>query len=343
MSNENKQTDFPEREPIQFWFLRPWTPYGIAGIAALTTITSGFFENWKLAIAVVIVGCGLSSTSWVLRFYYRQLCERDRQRQVHDREKNESLEREYAGKIEAREAVTKGREEHIRNLEQVIISRDRSLSEQDERREKVAQALLRFIQDCRQENDRMRRDFESVKDKPTGMADVLRHGLAHSFLQTALERMIQVYRVLLPTTALWGAVRQYAPTKDAYVTIARSGDYDPARATCTQAMSANRSVAKLIREQYRRDGIGIIITAPDEPAYDKVNGDKFGENLSIMAGPIVRAKKDTQRRIRIEMPMWIALNSSGANAFQESLKHYMGICVEIISELLKDWPEIIKG
>ena len=186
-------------------------------------------------------------------------------------------------------------------------------------------------------------EYNLIKEEPNNIKEFIQKGLASNFLQTALERIIQIFQVLLPTTSLWAAVRQYIPGEGIFITAKRAGNYNPKRKEFTQPIKKDRSISKMIREQFKKDGVGIIITHPGEPLYDEADGDKFQENLSIMAGPIVRHRESNKGQIITEMPMWIALNSPEEKAFQEGLKSYMSICLETISELLGTWPKIIKG
>ena len=319
-------------EPLQHWFLRPWTPVSIGTVAAALTIVFAFRENCELAVSVVISGLSLAFTSWVLRFYQRQLVQR------HQLQKNE-----YKGLLEARESSVREREKEIELFKKHINLQEKRYSQLNEINVRAVVALSHFIEVCRQENAQMLEKYRQFERQTGRKKDfIVEAGIAKQFLQTALARLVQVFQALLPSTVLWAVVRQHQPGKDIYVTDIRFGNFNPARTSCTEPIPEDRSIPKMLRQQYKKDGTGVIITSPGASGYDAVEGDKYRENLSIMAAPILGGKLKVKGQIKTEMPMWIALNSPQANAFHDGLMPYMACCARILSEFVKDWPDIIR-
>lgn len=310
------------KDPLTHWFLNPWTPVGISGIAALVTIIFAFFIDWKLASGVLIGGTSLSGSSWLIQFYRKQLLQRDKQR-----------EKEFAAAREAREAVVVNREITIERLKFELKHVEGSHGA-------VINAMHRFIESTRIESRKLYDEYEKLSRKRQITKEALSkiRELGNSFLLEALEGLINIFRPLLPTvdgvpTELWAAFRQHNPTTNSYDTVARHGEYTKVREYSTETIPGNRSIPKLLRKTYNEDSAGIVVLSPDHPDYDKIDNDKYKENLSIMAGPII---------IGSEMPLFVVLNSPRKNVFHDGLKPYMKCCTSFLSECIRSWSEPVE-
>lgn len=340
---EEEQSAAFEREPLQYWFLRLWIPAVIAVIAAFMTIVFGFRQDWELAIAVVVTGCALSTASLIVRFYHRHFYIRDKEREKQLLLRDKERENKVKGMLEAREASGREKDTKINQLKTEINRQKNIVSYVRAQNLKAIEAVWQFIQVCRYDNEKMLTTYKNIENNTEQLKDaIITIGLAQNFLHGALNRMIHIFQALLPTVKLWAAVRQHKPRESVYVTQVRCGSFNPVREDSSEPIIESRSIPKMLRNQYNKDGIGVIITHPKAPEYDKVENDKYKENFSIIAAPILSHKTRIEGQIIIEMPMWIAINSPQPNVFPDIIKPYMACCVSILSELVKTWPDLIK-
>lgn len=323
MAKEDIQTNANTRDPLAHWFLNRWAPVGIGGIAAFVTIVFAFFVDWKLASGVLIAGISIAGSSWLIQFYRKQLLQREKQREA-----------EFAAAKEAREVTVVNREATIAQLKGELERVKGS-------HQAVIEGMHRLIESTRIEARNLYvkyKEFSKAKGKQRKEILSEARELGQSFLLEALEGLINIFRPLIPPVGgapvkLWAAVRQHNPETGTYVTTARHGEYTKVREFTTEGIPAHRDLPNLIRVTYNTDGAGIVIIDPTHETYDKKENDRFKDNLSMMAGPII---------IGDEMPMFIVLNSPTQDIFHDGLKPYMKCCTSYLSECIRSWSELVE-
>lgn len=323
MVKEDIQKKANTRDPLAHWFLNRWAPVGIGGIASLMTIVFAFFIDWKLALGVFIAGVSLSFASWLIQFYRKQLLQREMHRQD-----------EFAAAREAREAIVVNRETTIAQLKGELERIKGS-------HQAVIEGMHLLIESTRIEARNLYVKYkEFSKAKGVRRKKILSEAreLGQSFLLEALEGLINIFRPLISPVGgshvkLWAAVRQHNPKTGTYVTTARHGEYTKVREFTTEGIPAHKDLPNLIRFTYNTDGAGIVIIDPTHESYDKKENDRFKDNLSMMAGPII---------IGDEMPMFIVLNSPTQDIFHDGLKPYMMCCTSYLSECIRSWSELVE-
>jgi hypothetical protein len=326
--------DVNTKDPLANWFLNRWSPIGIGGISGLMTIVFAFFNNWKLALGILVGGGSLGFASWLIQFYRKQLLQREGEFRKALLQREEQLKSEFAAAREAREAVVVNRETTINQL-------NSQLKHIKSTHKAVVDAMYRFIEAIRVESGKLYDEYKKLSktDEITKGALANARKLGNSFLLEALESIINIFKALVPPLEdgapikLWAAFRQHNPNTKTYDTVARHGEYTKVRELGTEGIPEERSIPKIIIKTYNEDGSGIVIIQRDHPDYDKVENDKFNDNLSIMAGPII---------IENEMPMFVALNSPQPNVFHDEHKLYMQCCTSLLSESIKSWSELIE-
>ena len=334
MEKENTQTIANNRDPLAKWLLNRWAPVGIGGIAACMTIVFAFFVDWKLALGVLIAGISLSSSSWLIQFYRKQLLQREKQREKEFTAVRKASEKEFAAAKEAREAT-------VVNRETTIVQLKAELQHVKGNNQAVIEGMHRLIESTRIEARNLYEKYkEFSKARGKRRKEILSEAreLGNLFLLEALEGLINVFRPLISSTEdvpvkLWAAVRQHNPETGIYVTTLRHGEYTKVREFSSEGIREDRDIPKLIRKTYNSDGAGIVILSPSHESYDEKANDKFKDNLSMIAGPII---------IGDEMPMFIVLNSPAHDIFHDGLKPYMGCCTSYLSECIRSWSELVE-
>ncbi|MHC4122518.1 MAG: hypothetical protein ACYSSI_03015 [Planctomycetota bacterium] len=246
-------------------------------------------------------------------------------------------------------------EQEIQKLKAEKVERDRTvelrelkikeLNEKERRAIEAIRSLWSFIQLSRVQNEKVLERCEDLKyrlEKNNLHIVIGKQAPLQPFLQDSINRILQLFQILLPENKLWAAFRQRRYGKLVYKTVVRAGDHHPNRDNCTEDIPEGRSIPNMLHDEYNKTGFPVIITNPDDQNYDPVEGDKFQENNSILAAGIIINTRKGSGDIYAEMPLWFVVNSPEKNVFFEELKFYALCCACYLSELASTWPDELR-
>ena len=309
------------------WFTGLRVRIGVPAVGSVLTIAFAFWQRWELAAGVCFGAICLAVCAWALKLY------RD---QVHEREGIQQSE--FNAALEAREATIAKGETELEQKEQEFHGYWQGVSN-------AITALHTFIHICRDEAVALQEGYDRLWDgteRDRGQLLTELRDMGKRFLERAMGRMLDVFQPLAylahgEPVVIWAAIREIrpAPGFNEYHTSIRAGAYNPKRVGRTEPIAEHTGIPLLLREAYLEGG-GIVILRPDDPRRPKIYNDTWGENKSIMAGPIICLRKDIP-----QMPMYVALNSPKNGAFEKSMKPYLRCCTDCLSAVMNSFPEIL--
>lgn len=295
-------------------FLRIVIPVTIGTVGSLVTIILGFYERWEIVSAIIIACVALGGASWLLQFYRRQLQLRFNK-----------MEEKTVASIEAREVIVKEREREINRLKM--------------NNEFAMNSLHYFTQTCLLESQDVKERFNQILNKANQLESFLPEAIAlgHSCINKVLARIPSVFDAPLESIhgkaiPTWVAIRQLQPDEKVYRTIARHGQFNPARECHSEDIDFDKSIPQMVLEKHAEDGAGVVLFSPEHSKYHSVVNDELGENKCMLAGPIILGN---------QLLMILVLNSPIKDAFQENLMPYMRCICGVLSMITDNLNEVL--
>lgn len=290
-------------------FLRPMFQ-GIFGLfGAIATGISLLQTNWTVAVVAGVVTILLIGGPWLLRWHRRQIASR---------------------------------------VNLILQQKNRAFSQFRANTIAAVDALHLFIHTCRDSVIELKNRYAAISTHAADERERVQEAqdIAKRFFEDVLERMIDVFRPLVPSVVegcpvnLWTAMREVRKIngKNCYVTFVRRGAHNPDRDISSEAVPEDMGLPKALRQAYK-NGTGILIIPAEKPnmLWTSMRNDARKEDLSIMAAPIILKTTDPW-----QMAMILYLNSPTAGVLDDSLKPYIKCCADLLSTVLNALIEILE-
>ncbi len=157
----------------------------------------------------------------------------------------------------------------------------------------------------------------------------------HAYMERMLAKLHEVFEVALGHPHnLWVAARmfQVLPSKSGFKTVARAGSYSAKRSESSEVIPEDRGLPEYLRQQYK-NGSGIVrLTSRTGKKWMKTSNDRYKEDRSILAGPIIiKTKRFPKDPVARELFMILYVNSPGEDVFLEIHEDMLRCCTDVLS------------
>jgi len=330
----------------------------MAVVAVFTAIHDKSLQVLPFATLALSLCLSLGAILYARR-YYRQ--EAERLIEAHQREALDVIDtyrQQDAKKFEALDANSQKHFDHINENAQKSIEAIQLQSEQ-----RIAAAEAKIVKQRDLENIKleefMERNHAFFHQARFSLLRILanyssmlgafsldpkaRQSMSTFFMHKAiLEEMSglvgmipRIFETLIgPQASLWAAIREDEDGQ--FHTRFRTGQHSVHRAENSQPFSANEGIAKLIRWQIanQSDCVVILNRSRYTQAYIQSPNDKFGEDRSVIAGPIHIYHPSRTDHPQREMAMLLYLNSPQDDIFNAVHKATFKCLIDTLSMVL---------
>jgi|GEM_PF-3610163 len=153
-----------------------------------------------------------------------------------------------------------------------------------------------------------------------------------------LERVVQLFQLLVPTeTRIWACLRDRR-ADDCYHTFARAGRYNTNRSSTSKAMHKDKSIViQKLKNDLKFNGVCVTISGSvlGPQAWEPQKNDNYNEDKSVMLGAVLLKSWDTNINKWSEHKLvWIiGVCADSDNAFNSMHIPLMQSCVDMFSML----------
>lgn len=181
-----------------------------------------------------------------------------------------------------------------------------------------------------------RQDFEWLEER---MTEEFRRYLGNN-----LRFILSIFEALFGNPGnLWVAIRRIdkSGNQAVYRTFLRVGAFQQNRHEASEDIAENVGLPAALRRQYRNHN-GIIRLGKKRKAnWKKTKNDGRGEDLSVMAGPVMVLRDKQTAADKPEMAWILYVNSPDENRFAEHDEHFMRCCTDVLSMFFSMAPNFI--
>ncbi|MDZ8139017.1 MAG: hypothetical protein RM049_27685 [Nostoc sp. DedQUE04] len=155
---------------------------------------------------------------------------------------------------------------------------------------------------------------------------------------TLLERVAQLFQLLVPPgTRVWACIRDRR-ADDYYYTFARAGKYNPNRSISSLPMHKDHSrTIRCLKDSLKDKGVCVLISGSKmgEQMWETQRNDKYGEDKSVMLGAVLTKSWDHQKGdwSNRKLAWIIGVCADTENAFSEKHIPLMQCCIDMFSML----------
>ncbi|WP_375511808.1 hypothetical protein [uncultured Nostoc sp.] len=155
---------------------------------------------------------------------------------------------------------------------------------------------------------------------------------------TLLERVAQLFQLLVPPgTRVWACIRDRR-ADDCYYTFARAGKYNPNRSISSRPMHKDDSrTIRCLKDSLEYKGVCVLISGSKmgSQMWQRQPNDEYGEDQSVMLGAVLTKSWDHQKGkwSNPKLAWIIGVCADTENAFSETHIPLMQCCIDMFSML----------